>query len=466
MSNYEYSKNIVSGLVALSEVLIILASGGILFWLYIGWMPNLGIYFLVMILTSTIMTVAFHQAGLYDISAICDPMSHANKILGILAISFLSFLALAFALKISINFSRVWVFSWFILSAILIFLGRSLCCYMFWQLSKAGRFSRKIIIVGCGDQGEKFIERLKETNEPWINIVGIFDDRKDRIGPFYMGYPVLGTLNDLLSYTRKNHVDDIMITLPWSANSRIISIVNKLAELPVHIRLSSDLAGFLRSRFSYSSFADIPMLDLVEKPLNFWRYLPKLMLDKVLGITFLILLSPLMLIIALVIKIDSKGPVLFRQKRYGFNNAEFYMLKFRTMSNERASEEGVAQAIQNDPRVTRVGSFLRRTSLDELPQLLNVLGGTMSLIGPRPHAVEHNEKYAKIIDGYFARHRVKPGMTGWAQVKGFRGETDTLDKMKSRVEHDIYYIENWSLFFEAKILIMTVVVVVMQKNAY
>ena len=180
----------------------------------------------------------------------------------------------------------------------------------------------------------------------------------------------------------------------------------------------------------------------------------------------LVLILPLLVAIATAIKLDSRGPVVFRQKRYGFNNEVFDVYKFRSMYFNRPPEQGVPQAKRNDPRVTRVGKFLRATSLDELPQVFNVLQGVMSLVGPRPHAVAHNEEYAETITGYFARHRVKPGITGWAQVNGWRGETDTHVKMENRVRHDIEYIENWSLFLDLKILFMTAFVVFVQKSAY
>ena len=210
----------------------------------------------------------------------------------------------------------------------------------------------------------------------------------------------------------------------------------------------------------------MPCLSVFEKPISDWNYVLKLIEDKLLGSIILLLNLPLLGIIALAIKLDSPGPVLFKQNRYGFNNELFEVFKFRTMFVDRPPEEGVPQATRNDPRVTRVGNFLRRTSLDELPQLFNVIMGTMSLVGPRPHAVEHNEQYDSLIQGYSARHRVKPGITGWAQVNGSRGETDTTEKMLERVRYDVFYIENWSLFLDIRILIMTLFVALSQKNAY
>jgi putative colanic acid biosynthesis UDP-glucose lipid carrier transferase len=212
----------------------------------------------------------------------------------------------------------------------------------------------------------------------------------------------------------------------------------------------------------------VPLLDLLQKPFSRWGYLVKALEDYVLGTLLLIPAAPLMLMIAIVVRLDSPGPVLFRQERYGFNNRTIEILKFRTMRAER-DDEGQGQALQarrGDPRLTRVGRWLRRTSLDELPQLLNVLRGDMSIVGPRPHMVAHNEQYANLIDTYLGRHRVKPGITGWAQVNGLRGETDTLAKMEGRIQHDLYYIENWSLGFDLQILARTLLVGFVHRNAY
>ena len=462
-----FSLNWASGLIALSEILILLAAGETICIYRFGWVAaGSWQYVSAVFALSTTVVLAFYQAGLYDVGSICNPMGKIHKILGILLVTFLSFLALAFALKISSQFSRVWVFSWFLSSVTLIFLERELWRFFFGQWARTGRLSRKIVIVGSGEQAERCIEKLGHDKEPWLSIVGIFDDRKERIGPLFFGYPVLGTLDDLLDYVRKNHVDDIVIALPWSAESRISSVSRKLSELPVHIRLVSDLAGFLSLRPSYSFIGGVHMFHLVNKPLDGWKYAVKLLEDKVLSFFLLIMFSPLILLIALAVKLESEGPVLFRQSRKGFNGKNFSVFKFRTMYHNRPSDIGSAQAKQNDSRVTTIGRFLRRTSLDELPQLLNVINGNMSLVGPRPHPNALDDEFCNVISGYFARHRVKPGITGWAQVNGFRGETDIPEKMQSRIEHDMHYIENWSFWLDAKILVMTAIVVGFQKNAY
>lgn len=457
-----------SALVILVEALMLLGSGAALIWPKIsGFNEVYGIYALGLIVASATILIAFYEKGLFTFNSICNPLGQIPKILKIITLTFFSFLALAFAFKVSEQFSRVWVFSWYGLSVTLILLERSLCYILCMKWAKEGRFSREIVIVGCGVQTKKFLDRLKKANEPWIKVAGVFDARNGRVGPTFRGYPVLGGLEDLLKFVRNNRVDDIVINLPWSADRRITAIVRKLEELPVHVCLGSDLAGFGGLHTCYSTMGGIPMLDVANKPLDGWRHFFKVLEDTILGSITLILFSPLMLLIAIAIKIESPGPVFFLQKRYGFNNKPFRVFKFRSMfCSEDLPERKVPQAVKNDPRVTTVGAFLRRTSLDELPQLLNVLNGTMSLVGPRPHAVEHNEEYSKVIDRYFSRHRVKPGITGWAQVNGLRGETNTLGKMEARVDHDIHYIESWSFWLDLRIIIMTLYVVVSQKNAY
>lgn len=452
---------------ALGEAVMLTGTGLILYWVYVGF--DLGHFYLygsVTVALSAIVITAFFQSGLYEFGVVSKPSRHLYKMLGIVGMVFLVFLSLAFAFKVSGQVSRVWVFSWFLTSIFFICFERKFVKSLFYKLAQTGQLSRRIIIVGAGKQCEKFLQQIKLNNEPWFNVVGIFDDRQGRIGNTFHGYPVLGTLEDALDYSRRNHVDDIIVSLPWNADQRIKGIIQKLKELPVYVRLCPDLAGFLHLNTNYSTLAGIPMLDVVNKPLDGGNYILKMIVDKFFAILILVLLSPVMLIIALAIKLGSPGPVLFKQQRYGFNNNFFSVYKFRSMRQESCRDLGGEQARKDDPRVTSLGKFLRKHSLDELPQLFNVLEGSMSLVGPRPHPINLDDKFSNVISGYFARHRVKPGITGWAQVNGWRGETDTTEKMYNRYKHDVYYIENWSIFLDIKILFKTVFVVVSSNNAY
>ena len=462
-----FSPSIVSGLVAAADGLAVLGSGFAIYLLYVGWtVQNYPIYISALAVQTVFLLATFYYANLYDFDSISRPARQVKNILPICAATFLVLVAMVFALKISAQFSRVWFFSWLLSAALLICVERTCFYIVLKKWAHAGRLTRNMVIVGAGEQAKRLLEHLDRVREPWIRIVGIFDDRADRIGPTVAGQPVLGTLDDLFGFAREHRVDDIIITLPWSADERLFGIINRLMELPVHVRLGSDLVGFMYPRGGSSFIGGVPMLDVVADPMAGWKYVIKAFEDTVLAAILVILFAPLLLAVSVAIKLESKGPVLFRQPRYGFNNKVFPVYKFRTMYHDRPPEDGVPQARRDDPRVTRVGAFLRRTSLDELPQLFNVLQGTMSLVGPRPHAVVHNEEYAAIITGYFGRHRVKPGITGWAQVNGLRGETDTPEKMKARVEYDIYYIENWSLLFDLQILAMTAYVVCTLRNAY
>lgn len=469
---FSYSLNMASGLVGVVDLLILLASGVAIYSYYVavGWDHiNSGLYILAMIIPSLATVAAFKQAGLYDVGAICNPINQLHKIIGILALIFLLFLALAFALKISDVFSRVWTFSWFISSAVLLCVTRTLWQVPLGRWAESGQIARRIVIVGVGQQAAMFLDRMRLVDEPWLKVVGIFDDRKARIGPTFMQLPILGTVDELLDYARENRVDDIIVELPWSANERLRGIIKKLEELPVDVHIGADLAGFLRLRPAYSSIAGVPMLDMMSKPLDGWKYVIKQIEDKVLGLLLMILLAPVMAIIAAVIKLESPGPVFFRQKRYGFNNELINIYKFRTMHHSMEDKDAEQQTVRADPRVTKVGTLLRSTSFDELPQLFNVLKGEMSIVGPRPHATKTKaagKLFQEVVAQYAARHKVKPGITGWAQINGWRGETDTERKIRKRVEYDLYYIENWSLSLDLRILVQTAFIGLVNKNAY
>lgn len=277
---------------------------------------------------------------------------------------------------------------------------------------------------------------------------------------------MLGTIDDLAAYTRDNSVDEIFVALPAAGVDRVPDYLSKLKTIPVRVSVWSDWIGFEMRIRGVSDIAGAHILRIYEKPLSGWPFVGKAIEDRILALFFVVLLAPLMLILAIAVKSSNRGPALFRQQRYGFNNDIFTVYKFRTMYSDRAEEPDVPQARRSDPRVTPIGRILRRTSLDELPQLFNVLEGTMSIVGPRPHAVAHNEKYAAIIGQYLGRHKMKLGITGWAQVNGLRGPTESADKMQRRIEHDLFYIDNWSLLFDMRILIMTVFSVLMDRNAF
>jgi Undecaprenyl-phosphate glucose phosphotransferase len=407
-------------------------------------------------------------AGLYEFEAVTQPLAFSDRIIIVFVTTFFFLLAAAFALRISTDYSRLWTGSFALSASIGTLLFRLIGARLMGYLAHRQVFSRNVVIIGSGTQAEKLLARIDISQRRFITVLGLFTESRDEAMMTGVGgYNTLGAFEDLPRYLRSNDVDDVVICLPWSADDRIAAIAASLRELPVNVYLGADLVGFrLPTRPAPGHFGELPLVEVMGRPLAGWGSAQKAALDYGLGIILTVLLLPLMIMIVFAIRLESTGPALFRQPRYGFVNRTFDIYKFRTMRHREAAEEKIVQATRNDPRITRVGRLLRRLSLDELPQIFNVLNGTMSLVGPRPHAVQHNEDYARVIRGYFARHRVKPGMTGWAQVNGFRGEIKTPADMEARVQYDIYYAENWSLLFDLRILAMTAVICLTGRNAY
>jgi Undecaprenyl-phosphate glucose phosphotransferase len=465
-----YSPSIISGLLASLHGVTIIGTGLAIYIVYdliVGTTPeSLPLYVMGIATTTVVILAAFYFKGLYGFQQLKHPAEQVKKIATFVTLVFLVFFAMSFALKVSATFSRVWAFSWYLSVLSLVSLESIGCYLLLRQWGRTGLVTRRIAVIGGGEQGLSLVEHLTQTMSPWDRLVGVFDDRAERLAPGIERYELSGSVQNLISYARANRVDDVLIALPWSAEERILGIIKRLNVLPVQVDLAPDRLGLHFAHRGFRRVAEVPALGVLDKPITGWDYVLKWSEDRLLATMIVLLASPVMASIAVLIKLDSRGPVIFRQRRYGFNNELIEVYKFRTMRYDRDPKEGVPQATRDDNRVTRVGRFLRRTSLDELPQLFNVLKGDMSVVGPRPHAVEHNEQYAAIIGDYFARHRVKPGITGWAQVNGLRGETETTEKMKARVEHDVHYIENWSPLLDLQILAKTAFVVFSQENAY
>jgi len=380
---------------------------------------------------------------------------------------FACLLSLTFLSKTGQNVSRLWIGLWFafgLLGLIAVRLGFD---RLLQRWRRGGQLAAHIVVIGASDLAKRFADSLRSIGDPSVRLLGVFDDEH----PTQDGSPSGSSpdgLAQLLEFARMHHIDHVIITLPWAAEDRLAALLKKLRCLPADILLAPNTRAPWITSCRLLNIGGAPFLHLVERPLTGWGYIAKAAEDRLLGSILLILASPLMLVIALMIKLDSPGAILFRQKRNGLNNSVIEILKFRTMRTE-VNESGlgaVTQATRHDPRVTRVGRWLRQTSLDELPQLINVVCGQMSLVGPRPHAVVHNKHYERVIDTYVARYRVKPGITGWAQINGFRGETDTEDKMKLRIEHDLYYIDHWSIPLDAAIIIRTLLGGFFHRNAY
>ena len=322
---------------------------------------------------------------------------------------------------------------------------------------------RTAVIVGAGPLGHKVARALRESEG--VVCLGYFDDRStERLHP-EAGTSILGTLQQLSDFVRENGVREVYITLPLGSQPRIVRLLEQVQGTTASLFYVPDVFGISIIQGRLQDVSGVPVVGICETPFTGTNQLVKRLSDIVLATCILILISPLLLLVAIGVKLSSRGPVIFKQRRNGLDGEEIVVYKFRSM---RTQDNGsvVKQATKDDPRITPFGAFIRRTSLDELPQFVNVLQGRMSIVGPRPHAVAHNEEYRKLVKAYMVRHKVKPGITGWAQVNGLRGETDTVDKMKARVEFDLEYLRNWSLALDLQIILRTVRLVVFDRHAY
>jgi len=370
-------------------------------------------------------------------------------------------LALFFFSKLSIQFSRVTILAWAMTTPVALIVERVLLRYALRRFRKLGFNSRSVAIVGGGKSAAQLVDII--SGAPWmgLKIDGLYDDaEKNNDGNF------LSTdVDALLQRVQDGLIDCVYITYPMQQEDRIRQIVERLADSTVSVHVVPD--AFVSELFyaRWSSLGNMPLVSVFESPFFGASMFFKRIEDIVLGSLILLLISPLMLLIAIAVKVTDRGPVIFRQRRYGLNGQLIEVWKFRSMF-VHDDKPHIQQAQKNDLRITPLGAFLRRTSLDELPQFINVLQGQMSIVGPRPHAVAHNEEYRKLIYGYMLRHKVKPGITGLAQVHGWRGETDTMEKMEMRVKYDLEYINNWSIWLDLTIIAKTVISVFQGKNAY
>jgi Undecaprenyl-phosphate glucose phosphotransferase len=362
-----------------------------------------------------------------------------------------------------------WLLIWATGSVAGISLTRVVLSHLLARWRAAGRLKQLVAIYGTGDLAERLVARLGACPET-VEIVGVFDDRTGR-GVVGKGLSALphGTTADLVELSRQFEIDRIVVALPHSAEQRLLEILRKLHKMPVEISLAPDMVGFNLPPKDHDEFGGLPLLDVYGRPLSFGESLVKSAFDRLAAGIGILVLSPVLLAVAVAIKLDSKGPVLFRQNRYGFGDRVIQVYKFRTMKAETSDANGEQQTAVNDPRITRVGGFLRKVSLDELPQLFNVLRGELSLVGPRPHAVSMRVKQRRnedIVPDYALRHHVKPGITGWAQVNGYHGPVETEKALHQRVAYDLEYINHWSLWFDIRIIVQTLFVAFGQRHAY
>jgi putative colanic acid biosysnthesis UDP-glucose lipid carrier transferase len=375
-------------------------------------------------------------------------------------------LFLAFSAKKSEAYSRAVFLTWFTITPLILIVWRGWLQILLGVVRRRGTNTQKVAIVGARELGAYLARTIIDAPHMGLHPVGFYDDRKPSGERPLIREPieVIGNLDTLVKHARQGTIDIIYITLPMRAESRMQDLIAKLSDTTASVYMVPDFFIFDLLHASWGNIGDLPVVSISETPFYGVDGFVKRVEDIVISSILLVILAPAMLAIAAAVKFSSPGPAIFRQHRYGLRGNKIEVWKYRTMSV--LENDVVVQARKDDPRVTPLGAFLRRTSLDELPQLFNVLLGNMSLVGPRPHAVAHNEQYRRLIDRYMLRHKVKPGITGWAQVNGWRGETDSLEKMQKRVEFDLAYIHNWSLWLDLKILFLTGFRVLSDKNAY
>jgi Undecaprenyl-phosphate glucose phosphotransferase len=468
-----YSPIVITGLVRLADFVLISLAGLAVYFGYVVPMDGFNWSYAAAIVGVAITAVlCFQAADIYDVQVFRGQLRQMTRMISSWSFVFLLFIGASFFAKLGGEISRAWLSGFFFVGLVLLIASRLILRAFVRRWGREGRLDRRTVIVGADSNGEKLVQALNaQAADSDIHILGVFDDRNDdRAMDTCAGAPKLGKVHDIVEFARRTRVDLVLFALPISAETRILAMLKKLWVLPVDIRLSAHTNKLRFRPRSYSYVGEVPTLDVFEQPINDWDLVMKSLFDRIVGGLALLALSPLLALVGIAIKLDSKGPVFFKQKRFGFNNERIDVFKFRSLYHEMADPTASKVVTKDDPRVTRVGRFIRKTSIDELPQLFNVVfKGNLSLVGPRPHAVQQklqNQLLDEAVDGYFARHRVKPGITGWAQINGWRGEVDSTEKIQRRVEFDLYYIENWSVLFDSYILLKTPIALLKTDNAY
>ena len=440
---------LLPGAIGLLDALVVAASSGLAYLLRNGVAPASG-----EILTSTMLAVvltinALQIGGTYTKNVTDNFVVQIGRVVHAWTLVFVCLVILGYLTKTSGEYSRIWAVTWYSSALIGFALVRLLAVSQVQRWRRSGQLARTVAIVDLAGTGTELARRLQQGGAK-VRLAGVFLLRP---GPGRQN-----GIDNLIALSRLFRIDEVLVTVSGGGGGEVDAVLRRLGTIPANVRLCPALPDLAASPVQGAGmFLDVMVLTVHRRPLGDWSGVLKRFEDLLLGTAMLLLLAPVMAMVAIAVKLDSPGPVLFCQARLGFNNNVIKVFKFRSMRHVDNPGGDVKQAQRGDSRVTRVGRFLRRSSLDELPQLFNVLRGDMSLVGPRPHALAHNEQYAELIDDYLGRHRVQPGITGWAQVHGFRGETDTLDKMQGRVKYDLVYIERWSVLLDLKIIFLTVI---------
>ena len=444
-----------------ADILGVLALGIICYDLHLGGFTPPKEYQIAFVVTSLLTLNIFPQFDIYASWRGRKKTKRYFKIAYALGTVMLALVLLSFILKTTIFYSRIWFFTWTISSYLYLVFYRALIDMFLRNIRKRGINRKKVFIYGCGLVGQEINNNLIDNYEIGFDVIGFFDDSAERHNQTINGVKVF----DPVELNDKIHMcDELWIALPLYADSKVKEILYKTRHRTAIIRYIPDIFNFRLLNQSITQIAGFPVINLNGEAMSESSKVIKRIEDVTLSILIFIFIFPVLFIIAILIKLTSKGPILYKQERHGWDGKTIKVYKFRSMYYEPGAS--FKQATRGDSRITKVGSFIRRTSLDELPQFYNVLQGRMSIVGPRPHPVTMNHDYMDRIENYMQRHKVKPGITGWAQINGFRGETDTFEKMEKRIEFDLYYIQHWSLFFDLKIIFLTVFKGFFGKNAY
>jgi putative colanic acid biosynthesis UDP-glucose lipid carrier transferase len=461
----EYS-HALSLLMRLLDMCAILAAGLIA---YVYRFPGYHVarpYLMAMIIGTLSAPLIFSFFQIYTSVRGKGLINHFLTLIQAVLVMTLMLAGLAFFTKSGEVYSRLWFMQWMLLAAgCLILLRCSLLLFLCFMRSH-GLNERRVVIFGAGKLGRKLADTVQQALWTGFRITSFIDDHATQKALCSIPIPVIQTPAHLSGYLMDHDIDEIWIALPLRAEERVKAILHELRHHTITTRFALDIFGLDLLNHSITDLAGFPVLNIRSTPMVGINRLIKAFEDRIIATIILFIISPLLILITIGIKCTSRGPVFFKQLRHGWDGKIIKVYKFRTMFLHEEKEGQITQASMNDKRVTPLGRFLRRTSLDELPQFINVLQGRMSIVGPRPHAIQHNEYYKDSIHTYMQRHRVKPGITGWAQINGWRGETDTLEKMQKRVDYDLFYINNWSLGFDLKIIFLTFFRGFINRNAY
>lgn len=422
-------------------------------------------YLAMAVIIFLLSLVILKESDLFESASSADAQAQGSNLLIYWAVMIFAIVLIGYLTDTTDLFDVTVLYTWAVVTPVLIIIANFIFRQFLLLSLKSEENQRKVVIVGANEESHKLANNIINNITYGLKLTGYFDDRPEERTDTPMEVPYLGVMNKLPNYVKANGIDLIYITIPVRHQQRVLDLLDKLHDTTASIYFTPDIFIYELIQARMDNIGGMPLVALCETPFSGLNGVLKRLSDILFSAFILVLISPILAIIALAVKLTSPGPVLFAQKRYGLDGEEIVVYKFRSMTVCDDGDE-IKQATRNDTRVTKLGAVLRKYSLDELPQFINVLQGRMSTVGPRPHAVAHNEMYRGMIKGYMMRHKVKPGITGWAQVNGCRGETDTVEKMQKRIEYDLDYLRNWSLGLDAIIILNTITTVFKTDDTY